>query len=243
MSDEQVQEPTVSEIVDPYEGLEDEAVEPAQEETPEPEAETPEPETEAEAETEAPVEAEPEVSKDTETSGFQIKLDERLYDPEIVEQFKQMKNHYDSMIAELQSRVASMTSDAEATKAFSMFDELDDKKRFGVGPVKPNSKQGKNRQLVLDEMAALKAGYEATKRKMPSEDQLLRKAINLTFGEQIAETVRSEITEKVTERHNQRIARPNRRVSKPDNKIAEATRNVAALMRDRGLGGATDTFD
>ena len=241
MSDEQVQEPTVGEIVDPYEGLEDEAVEPAQEETPEPEAETPEPDTETDVS--EPVEAETEVSEKTETPSFNIELDEDLYDDALIGQFKAMKQHYDDQIKVLTDQVASMNQNAEASRKLSLFDEINQPKRFGVGSVKDGSKEAKNRQKVMEQMDVIRAGYKATGKKAPNEMTLLRTAINASFGEQIAEDARSEITEKVTERHNSRIARPNRRVSKPDNKIAEATRNVAALMRDRGLGGATESFE
>lgn len=186
--------------------------------------------------------SEPEPQPETESS-FEIDLNENFFDPDVVNQFKTMKSHYDAQIAELRNQLQSMNKDSESSKAFSMFDELDKPSIFGVGAVKPSSKEGRNRQKVIDEMDALKAGYAAKNRSIPADDQLLPKAINLVFGEQLAETVRQDFSDKVESRHNSRIARPNTRVSKPNNKVAEATRNVAALMRDRGMGNATDTFD
>jgi len=176
-------------------------------------------------------------------SSFDIDLNESFYDPEIVAQFRSMKQHYDQEIAGLRDQLLSMNKISESSKTSLMFDKLNQPERFGSGVVDSNTKEGKNRRMVLDEVEALKAGYQAKGRALPSDDQMLAKAINLVFGEQMAEHARQEFSNKVEQRHNSRIARPNTRVSKPNNKVAEATRNVAALMRDRGLGGSTDSFE
>ncbi len=186
--------------------------------------------------------SEPESTEEPKSS-FEIELNENFFDPDVVNQFKNMKSHYDAQIAELRNQLQSMNQVSESSKAFNMFDELNNPDIFGSGNVQPNSKEGRNRQKVLDEMDALKAGYEAKNRKVPSDETLLPKAMNLVFGEELASTVRKDFARKVEGRHDSRIARPNTRVSKPNNRVAEATRNVAAMMRDRGMSNNTETFD
>jgi hypothetical protein len=227
-------------IVDPYEAAAEEDKIAAESEAPaesseESETETPEtPETEIETETDTVGEKDPE---------FAVTIDNDVYDDELVSQFKSMQRHYDSKIEKLTEQLSSMSEQAEVFAANQLFEAIDQPERFGIGSVKADSDAGKNRQRVVDEMGSLKAGYESTNREMPSENDLVQKALHSAFGEETAERVRQDFSKKIESRHNSRIARPNGRVSKPGDRVVEATRNVAALMRDRGLSNSLDNFD
>jgi hypothetical protein len=222
-------------IVDPYEAVAEEdkiAAESkaAAESSEEPETDTPEkPETETDA-----VVADPE---------FAVTIDSDVYDDELVSQFKSMQRHYDSKIEKLTEQLSSMSEQAKVFATNQLFEAIDQPERFGIGSVKADSDAGKNRQRVVDEMGSLKAGYESTNREMPSENDLVQKALYSAFGEETAERVRQDFSRKIESRHNSRIAKPNGRVSKPGDRVVEATRNVAALMRDRGLSNSLDNFD
>ena len=225
-------------IVDPYEAIAEEdkiAAESkaAAESSEEPETDTPETETEKETETDAVVE-DPE---------FAVTIDSDVYDDELVSQFKSMQRHYDSKIEKLTEQLGSMSEQAKVFATNQLFEAIDQPERFGIGSVKADSDAGKNRQRVVDEMGSLKAGYESTNREMPSENDLVQKALYSAFGEETAERVRQDFSRKIESRHNSRIAKPNGRVSKPGDRVVEATRNVAALMRDRGLSNSLDNFD
>jgi|TARA_R110000803_G_scaffold64444_1_gene125426 hypothetical protein len=231
-------------IVDPYEAIAEEdkiaaESEAAAESSEESETETPEtPETEKETETET--ETETVVEKDPE---FAVTIDNDVYDDELVSQFKSMQRHYDSKIEKLTEQLSSMSEQAEVFAANQLFEAIDQPERFGIGSVKADSDAGKNRQRVVDEMGSLKAGYESTNREIPSESDLVQKALHSAFGAETAERVRQDFSKKIESRHNSRIAKPNGRVSKPGDRVVEATRNVAALMRDRGLSNSLDNFD
>jgi F0F1-type ATP synthase membrane subunit b/b' len=223
-------------IVDPYEAADIGEPEP---ETPAEEvAETPE--VSEETETKEEVEATPEEEK---TPDFAVTIDGDVYDDELVSQFKAMQRDYDRKIEKLNDQISSMSQQAEEFAANQLFEAIDQPERFGIGSVKADSEAGQNRQRVVEEMASLKAGYESTNREIPAESDLVTKALHSAFGEEMAEKVRQDFTEKITARHNSRIARPNGRVSKPGDRVVEATRNVAALMRDRGLTESLENFD
>lgn len=220
-------------IEDPYEVDIEEPEEPS-EDVVETEEETPAPEAEAK---------EPETPKPEPVPEFEITIDEALYDSDLVDQFKAMKSHYDRQIKNLNDQLSTMSHNAVESTTAKMFDKLDMPEKFGKGFVENESEEGRNRRRVIDEMSSLKAGYEANGKELPDEDVLVKKAINLVFGEQMANDARKAFSNKLRDRHEQRIARPNGRASKPSNRVAEATRNVAALMRDRGIGNGNDTFD
>lgn len=224
-------------IVDPYEAADIGEPEP---ETPAEEvAETPEVSEETETTEEVEVASEEEEKE----PDFAVTIDGDVYDDELVSQFKSMQRHYDRQIEKLTDQISSMSRQAEEFAANQLFEAIDQPERFGIGSVKAESEEGQNRQRVIEEMASLKAGYESTNREIPAESELVTKALHSAFGEEMAEKVRRDFTEKITARHNSRIARPNGRVSKPGDRVVEATRNVAALMRDRGLSDSLENFD
>ena len=230
------EENDVFDIVDPYESADIGEPEP---ETPAEEA-TETTEVSEETETTEEVEAAPEKEEEPD---FAVTIDGDVYDDELVSQFKAMQRDYDRKIEKLNDQISSMSRQAEEFAANQLFEAIDQPERFGIGSVKAESEEGQNRQRVIEEMASLKAGYESTNREIPAENELVTKALHSAFGEEMAEKVRRDFTEKITARHNSRIAKPNGRVSKPGDRVVEATRNVAALMRDRGLGNSLENFD
>lgn len=80
-----------------------------------------------------------------------------------------------------------------------------------IGPDHP-----RNRGKVADKMEVLKAGYEAMKRKVPSERELFQEAFATEFGDKQAAVARRKLTQSLERREKSLTARPDQRNTPAD---------------------------
>jgi len=170
--------------------------------------------------------------------GYKVTLDEDVYDPDLIQQFRSMKNHYDKKIAELNTVIHSLGDEAYTSRVDRLFADSGLDKFVGTGSTAelvPGTMEARNRRLIQDELVALTAGYEATGKDTPAFKELFHRAARAVLGDDINDTVRQEFVKKVESRHKQRIARPSNRASKSKGSVQQAVTSVSQMMKDRGM--------
>lgn len=194
-------------------------------------------------------EQETDVKPQEQQKPFSIELDPEVYDENIIGAFNKMKDYYDSKVAGLEQTVKSLsdsvrgreTSDA-AAKVERMFSDLAKdsalKGVFGEGDARTldkSSPEWKNRLRLLNEMDALAAGYHARQRAVPSEEELMRRALRSEFGQELESTATQKVRDQLRSREGQFVARPTQRDNGNISPTQQAVAAVAAKLREFGL--------
>jgi len=169
---------------------------------------------------------------------FEIKLDDTLYDADLIEQFKSMQSHYDKKISELNSVIDGLGDTAQTVQIDQMFNNSEMSKFFGKGQTNqmdPNAAETINRTKVKEEIDTLVSGYKASGKQVPEMSTLFDKAVRSALGDEMTSEARQEFIGSMESRHNNRISRPTNRATKTQGSVQTAVKNVSALMRDRGM--------
>jgi hypothetical protein len=99
--------------------------------------------------------------------------------------------------------------------------------------VQPDSEYARNRMRVKEAVSTLSAGLKAQGKAVPPVAELVRRAVRMEFGDEIAETARAPIAK----RQNQFLSRPTARPSRDDVPgEAKARRNLQEKLRQLGAG-------
>ena len=133
---------------------------------------------------------------------FEVKLDEELYDPEIVKAVKGMNEHYASAVGTLQSQLAETQQQLKELQDFnanqqtitfetqfdSMIDGLGDefKELLGEGPgskLDANSAQFKNREKIIEEMSDFVAARQNRGKPIPAQAEIFDRAVKVVFSD------------------------------------------------------------
>lgn len=168
-----------------------------------------------------------------------LDLDAEYQDPDIVKAMGVLVdevNRLRSVVGGLEGQATLAKSEQNAERFDKSVAELG-YAELGTGRTEdlgPRTKAAKNRALLKDEVLALRAGYEATGKTVPTESQLLERAARGLFGEQ---TPKDTPEEAVRNRQGQFIARTGRRVAAAKAKTAEqrAALAVAEVMDSHGM--------
>ncbi len=104
---------------------------------------------------------------------------------------------------------------------------------FGKGRwVEPDSAHAENRRLVKESVDTLRAGYRAQGKAVPPDTELVRRAVQMQFGDEL----RNATPVRVQQRQNSFIARATSRnhADLPPG-VDKATASVAAKLREFGI--------
>ena len=153
----------------------------------------------------------------------EFKLDPDSVDPEVVEAFNKMNDHYkgklEAQTAALEAIRAEITQERSHQFTLSIDNIIDNIQEqwgdvLGKGSYEDmdkNSKQYKNRVAVISEMEALVAGYQKNGRPVLSTEKMFMRALNSLFMDKVQAKVREKIASDSEKRSKQRIARPSNR--------------------------------
>ena len=114
---------------------------------------------------------------------------------------------------------------------------------FGSGPTEelPDDSQFlENRVLLIEEMNALAAGYEASGREVPAEDVLMRKALASAFTEDRDEIQAAQMRAAINSRRDAFTASPTQRRGRAMSPEAAAKQSVRSYMEQSGLLNGID---
>jgi len=191
--------------------------------------------------------SDPEVSykKKTLADEFTIDIDEATaFDPDAARAIKQMNEYYSNRIRELEARIADR-KDAESlggTTAFVKGLGAEWRSVFGTDD-KPNTEAIKR---LEESVQTIRAGYTARHKRIPADQELLKMALNASFGDRQGEIARNQFTDKVAKRANQIVSKPGTRTNSSANPRMRAAQGVADWFRTRGIdpySSSNDAFE
>lgn len=191
--------------------------------------------------------SDPEVSykKKTIADEFTIDIDEATaFDPDAARAIKQMNEYYSNRIRELEARIADR-KDAESlggTTAFVKGLGAEWRSVFGTDD-KPNTEAIKR---LEESVQTIRAGYTARHKRIPADQELLKMALNASFGDRQGEIARNQFTDKVAKRANQIVSKPGTRTNSSANPRMRAAQGVADWFRTRGIdpySSSNDAFE
>lgn len=161
---------------------------------------------------------------------------------------EQITKAYEERIEALESQLGQYNEyvDGQAEKAAkSEFDgfvgELgsDYESLFGTGStdnLRDGSTELSNRTLLLEEMNAMAAGYEAMGREVPDEKTLFNKALSSVFSEEVMSIKQNSRESQIAERRSKFVGRPSQRHGKQKSPEAAAIASVRQYMEEAGIG-------
>lgn len=187
----------------------------------------------------------PEEPKEKPKDKFELEIDEdTAFDPDAARAIKKMHAYYETKIRELETKFSEKSEKQAAEHIPSFVKNLGDEWQqvFGTED-KPNTE---NLKRLDESVQTIRAGYAARHRRIPADNELLKMALNASFGDKQKEIARSEFTGKVEKRSNQIVSRPGTRTASSSNPRMRAAQGVADWFKSRGIdpySTSTDTFE
>lgn len=176
---------------------------------------------------------------------FVLDIDEATaFDPDAARALKAMNEFYANRIRDLETRIAERR-DAESLGGTSSWVKTlgaEWRTVFGTEE-KPNNE---NIKRLEDAVQTIRAGYTARHKRIPADQELLKMALNASFGDRQNEIARNQFTDKVAKRANQIVSRPGTRTASSGNPRMRAAQGVADWFRSKGIdpyGAANETFE
>lgn len=172
-------------------------------------------------------------------------------DEHVISAFDKLNTHLSEKLGEMAAVVGDLITQRKTEKRQSAIQRFDNKVAalgdewkdvFGKGASEtdfhPSSKEFQNRDRLFRTAEALPLAYQD--RNMPgiSEDEIFQRALRAEFGDRIAGTERAKIAKTVKRRSGQVINKPKKTRKREVKGIALAKRNVARLLKEKGLTDA-----
>lgn len=176
----------------------------------------------------------PEPTAEKPKDKFELDIDEdTAFDPDAARAIKKMHAYYEGRIRELETRFSENADKRASETVPSFVKNLGDEWQsvFGTDQ-KPNVD---NIKRLEESVQTIRAGYTARHRRIPSEQELLKMALNASFSDKQKEIARSEFTGKVERRSNQIVSRPGTRTTNASNPRVRAAQGVADWFKSRGI--------
>lgn len=134
---------------------------------------------------------------------YKVSLDSELYDEEIVKEFTQLRDHYDSRLAALEERFAEESASAEERRFDGFVDSLGHTDLFG----KTGEESDKELERRRDLNVAVKAqmiGLEKLGRPTQLTKQLISRVTNMVFADELSKKKLKQQTSKISKQSNMR---------------------------------------
>lgn len=144
--------------------------------------------------------AEPEVKKD---GRYEIQLDKDIYDEEIVGEFTRLRDHYESRLEALESRLFEQEAKSEEQHFDSLVDSLDHDDLFGKTG-KEDATQLQRREDLLIQAKALMLGLAQMGRPTDLDEALVNRAARMLFAEDLSKKDLKNRTRKIAKQSNSR---------------------------------------
>lgn len=176
---------------------------------------------------------------------FVLDIDEATaFDPDAARALKAMNTFYSDRIRDLESRIAERSNADSLSGAKSFVNTLGAEWRgvFGSSD-KPHTE---NIKRLEDAVQTIRAGYTARHKRVPSDQEVMKMALNSSFSDRQTEIARNQFTDKVAQRANQIVSRPGTRTASSANPRMRAAQGVADWFKAKGIDPyveATDSFE
>jgi hypothetical protein len=149
-------------------------------------------------------EPEPKAEGKPEAEGkYEPKLDKAVYDEEIVNEFTRMRDHYESRLEALESRLLENDAKSEENRFDSLVDSLDHADLFGKTD-KEDSKQLQRRHDLHVAVRAHMIGMEKLGRPTELNESLVGRVARMVFAEDLGKKDLKTRTRKISRQSNGR---------------------------------------
>ncbi|MFW6033479.1 MAG: hypothetical protein ACOCTI_08930, partial [Phycisphaeraceae bacterium] len=177
---------------------------------------------------------------------FDIELDEELIDPDVVKTFQGMKSHFEGVVGKLQGRIGELEEQLGEQVMASRLDRVDRTldgmgeeyaELFGRGPrAGLGEAEIANRQQVLETIDTLRSGYAQQGKTIPSDAELVKRAVQSEFGDKLQEITRKQLAQRTERRRRQALSRGSSREGKALSPEEQAIRFAENFARERDMG-------
>lgn len=162
---------------------------------------------------------------------YEPKLDKAIYDEEIVNEFTRMRDHYESRLEALESRLFESDARSEENHFDSLVDSLDHPDLFGKTD-KEDSKQLQRRHDLMIAIKAHRIGMEQLGRPAELNESLVGRVARMVFSEDLGKKDLKTRTRKISKQSNGRQGGGATRPQDPrDDPRSEADRLYKELER------------
>lgn len=131
---------------------------------------------------------------------YEVALSKELYDDEIVNEFTRMRDHYESRLERLESRLVDQDAKREESQFDGFIDSLGHADIFGKTG-NESKEELKRRQDLHVAVKAQMIGLEKLGHKVEFDDKLVARVANMVFAE--------ELGKKRLKQHTQKVSRQN----------------------------------
>lgn len=134
---------------------------------------------------------------------YEPKLDKAVYDEEIVNEFTRMRDHYESRLEALETRLLETDARSEENHFDSLVDSLDHPDLFGKTD-KEDAKQLQRRQDLMIAVKAHRIGMEKLGRPTELNQSLVGRVARMVFSEDLGKKDLKTRTRKISKQSNGR---------------------------------------
>ena len=135
---------------------------------------------------------------------YEPKLDRAIYDDGIVDEFTRMRDHYESRLEALESRLLESDARSEESHFDSLVDSLDHADLFGKTD-KEDAKQLQRRQDLMIAVKAHRIGMEKLGRPAELNQSLVSRVARMVFAEDLGKKDLKNRTRKISRQANSRL--------------------------------------
>ncbi len=165
---------------------------------------------------------EPEEAKE---GRYEISLDKDIYDEDLVNELARMRDHYESRLSAIESRILEADAKAYEQQFDGLVDSLGHADLFGTTG-KENAKQLQRRQDLHVAVRAQQLGLQAMGRSVDLDQSLVNRVIRMVFAEDIAKKELKAKTRKISQQSNSRLGGGVTRPSGPAETVRDEMRRL-----------------
>lgn len=135
---------------------------------------------------------------------YEVSLNKDLYDEEVIGEFTKMRDHFETTIAELESKIAQASIRSEEMEFDSLVDSLGHADLFGKTG-KESAKELERRQELMVQVNAQLIGLQQLGRPAAMSESLVQRVANMVFADELAKKRLKQQTAKISKQSNLRM--------------------------------------
>ena len=166
-----------------------------------------------------------EPAEETKDGKYEIGLDKDIYDEDLVNELTHMRDHYESRLGALETRLAEQDAKADEQLFDTLVDASGHADLFGVTG-KENSKQLQRRQDLHVAVKAQQIGLKVMGRSVDLDQSLVHRVARMVFAEDIGKKELKARTRKLSQQSSQRMGGGATRPSGPAETLRDELRHL-----------------
>ena len=187
----------------------------------------------ADSEGEIPAAEEKKVEPESKDGKYEISLDKDIYDEDLVNELNRMRDHYESRLGTLETKLAEADVRADEQLFDSLVDSLGHSDLFGSSG-KENSKQLQRRQDLHVAVKAQQIGLKVMGKDVDLDKSLVNRVARMVFAEDISKKELKARTRSISDQSNSRQGGGATRPSGPSETLRDEMRRRYKELENAG---------